>query len=77
MILNIVTGQINGRTIKQVMPNKKGAKKHSKISITDEGNVSIKNNLVADHLNEFFTNIGQTEKPLNRTADCTPEVLSQ
>ena len=65
------------RTIKQVMPNKKGAKKHSKISITDEDNVSFNNNLVADHLNEFFANIGQRDKPLNRTANCTPEVLSQ
>ena len=48
------------RTIKQIMPNKKGTKTKATVSIcTDEGN-KIQEDRVADHLNTFFAQIGNT-----------------
>ena len=50
------------RTIKQIMPHKKGSKSKGKISIkTNEGEV-IHENEVANHLNTFFANTGNTNE---------------
>ena len=46
------------RTIKRIMPNKKGAKNFSKITINDVPD--SQNDTLADHLNTFFANIGNT-----------------
>ena len=57
------------RSIKQVMPNKKGAKNDSQILLADDNEVIIEEPLVADHLNDFFVNIGQRDKPLSRVKE--------
>ena len=47
------------RTIKDVMPNKKGTNKtNSKVSLCDNNDIAIPDTEVAEHMNAFFANIG-------------------
>ena len=46
------------RTIKNVMPNKKGSKINSKILLQDENDDNIPDTKIADYMNNFFANIG-------------------
>ena len=57
------------RSIKQIMPNKSGTNNYSKIHLLDENKAEIEEGIIADHLNEFFVNIGSKGKPMNRTSD--------
>ena len=46
------------RSIKQIMPSKKGAKNDAKISLQTEDDKNVPGEKIPDHLNTFFANIG-------------------
>ena len=50
------------RTIKQVMPPTKGAKSSAKIVLSDDHGIEIEGTYTADYLNNFFANIGNSDK---------------
>ena len=52
------------RTIKQVMPPTKGAKSSAKIVLSDDHGTEIEGTHTADYLNNFFANIGNSDKPI-------------
>ena len=64
------------RSIKQIMPNKKGANNGAKISLynTDADDIEreVKPEMVADYLNTFFVNIGNTEEPPTNKTNQAP-----
>ena len=50
------------RTIKQIMPSKKGQNSEPQISIMDDNNEAIKDYATADFMNEYFASLGSMPK---------------
>ena len=61
------------RSIKQIMPNKKGANKNSNISLTNDDDEPIEGQYIAEYMNEFFASLGARDRPMPRMVDCPPK----
>ena len=60
------------RTIKQIMPNKKGTNNGSKILLHDKGEAITDCYNIANHMNKFFANLGTVDNPMPRNSDSDP-----
>ena len=60
------------RTIKQIMPNKKGTNNGSKILLHDEGEPITDCCNIANHMNKFFASLGTVDNPKPRISDSDP-----
>ena len=65
------------RSIKQVMPSKKGPKSSPKILLSNENDKMIPEQVVADYMNTFFANIGTPSIVPDGEVDNRPMVQSQ
>ena len=60
------------RTIKQIMPNKKGTNNGSKIFLHDKGEAITDCYNIANHMNKFFANLGTVDNPMPKISDSDP-----
>ena len=57
------------RTIKQIMPSKKGMSSSPKISISGDDDKIIEESMIADYMNDYFAKTGSLGSQTNKTPD--------